>query len=328
MYSIKLRNNTTFTASDNETIFEAAKKNNIHLEHSCLKARCSACKVKVVDGETEVIENDLILSNNERKEGYILSCNTKALSDVILDIEDLGNIELFESKIVPAKINAIDKLTDDVIQVELRLPPTVNFKFNPGQYINLIKGTTKRSYSIAEVRTDKTLVFYIKNYESGVMSKYWFNEAKPNDLLRMEGPLGTFFYRPKENIENIIFLGTGTGIAPINAILQNFDQNPQLIEGKNIIIYFGARFEKDLFWTNSFKNINIKFIPVLSKPCASWKGESGYIQDLLIKDQYNLVFSQVFACGSDQMIKSAKQLLIQHQLDEMNFYSDAFICSN
>ncbi|MBB6458889.1 FAD-binding oxidoreductase [Flammeovirga kamogawensis] len=328
MYIITLKNNKSFICDKNETIFDAAKKNNIYLEHSCLKARCSACKVKVLDGQTIQIEDDLILTDSERKEGYILSCNTKALSDISLDIEDLGDIELYESKVVPTKINKIEQLTKDVIKVILRLPPTANFQFNAGQYINLIKGTTKRSYSIAEILNDKSLVFYIKNYKGGEMSQYWFNEAKPNDLLRMEGPLGSFFYRPKEIIKELIFLGTGTGIAPINAILQYFDKNPELIQNKSVNVYFGARHEEDLFWSNSFNTIDITFTPVLSKPQGNWPGEKGYVQNSLLQDISNLKEAQVFACGSDQMIQDAKVLLLENGLEESNFYADAFICTN
>lgn len=328
MHKVVLKNNKTFSCDNNETIFEAARKNKIHLEHSCLKARCSACKVKVLDGQTSQVEDDLILTHTERKEGYILSCNTRALSDISLDIEDLGDVELYESKVVPAKINKIEKLTKDVIKVILRLPPTANFQFNAGQYINLIKGSIKRSYSIAEILNDKSLVFYIKNYKGGEMSRYWFNEAKPNDLLRMEGPLGTFFYRPKANIKDIIFLGTGTGIAPINAILQHFDKNPELVLQKNIKVYFGARHDEDLFWSNNFNTIDITFTPVLSRPQENWSGEKGYVQNSLLKDISNLKEAQVFACGSDQMIQDAKVLLLENGLEESNFYADAFICTN
>ncbi|WP_044208245.1 FAD-binding oxidoreductase [Flammeovirga sp. OC4] len=328
MYQITLKNNKSFSCEENESIFDAARKKNIHLEHSCLKARCSACKVRVLEGETERIEEDLILTDEEKDNNYILSCNTIPKSDLKLDIEDLGYITIYESKIYPSKINKIEKLTSDVVALELRLPPTANFQFNAGQYVNLIKGTTKRSYSIAKVNADKTLVFYIKNYEGGLMSQYWFNEAKLNDLIRLEGPLGTFFYRPKEEIQNIILLATGTGIAPINAILNYFDESPDVVENKSIHVYFGARYNEDLFWSSNFKNISLTFTPVLSRPNNTWKGKKGYIQRILLEDQIDLQSSQVFACGSNQMINDAKRLLIENKLKEENFYADAFICTN
>ena len=149
MFEIKLKNNKTFSFDKDSTIFEAAKKNNINLEHSCLSARCRSCLVKVVSGITIDKEEELVLTEIDKNQNFVLSCNAKPLSDFELDIEDLGEITLFEKKIIPSKISVIEKLTDDVIKVVLRLPPNSNFNFNSGQYVNLIKGNLTRSYSIA-----------------------------------------------------------------------------------------------------------------------------------------------------------------------------------
>ena len=215
MFKIKLKDNKTFTCDKDSTIFEAAKKSNIVLEHSCLSSRCRSCVVKVLSGNTINKEEELVLSEEDKNKNFVLSCNAKPLSDLELDIEDLGEITLFDKKIIPSKINSIVKLTDDVLKVTLRIPPNSNFKFNSGQYVNIIKGNLTRSYSIANSSDHKNqLEFFIKKYTNGLMSAYFFNEAKINDLLRLEGPIGTFFLRDS-SLKNIIFLATGTGIAPV-----------------------------------------------------------------------------------------------------------------
>ena len=145
MYKIKLRNNKLFECSENETIFEAAKSNNIILEHSCLTGRCRSCIVKVKSGSTKEIKKDIILSKEERDCNFILSCNAKPLSDIELDAEDLGNFTIYQKKTLATKISSIENLTNDVIKLQLRFPPKINFKFHPGQYINLIKGDIVRS---------------------------------------------------------------------------------------------------------------------------------------------------------------------------------------
>lgn len=194
MFVIYLKNNKTFNCDKDSTIFEAAKKNNIVLEHSCLSSRCRSCVVKVLSGKTINKEEEMVLSKEDKNENFILSCNSIPLSDLELDIEDLGDITLFEKKIIPSKINIIEKLNDDVIKIVVRIPPNSNFNFNSGQYVNIIKGGITRSYSIANSSYHKNqLEFFIKNYENGLMSGYFFNEAKINDLLRLEGPIGTFF---------------------------------------------------------------------------------------------------------------------------------------
>lgn len=328
MFLIKLKNNKTFTCDKDTTIFEAAKRNNINLEHSCLSSRCRSCVVKVLSGYTINKEDELVLTEDDKKKKFVLSCNAKPLSDIELDIEDIGEIKLFEKKIIPSKISVIEKLTDDVIRVVLRLPPNSNFNFNSGQYVNIIKGNITRSYSIANCSDHKNqLEFFIKNYENGLMSDYFFKEAKINNLLRLEGPIGTFFLRDS-SFKNIIFLATGTGIAPIKSILEGLDKSHEQFKNKNIWVIVGARYQDDLFWEPNLKNLNIKYIPVLSRQVNDWNGAKGYVQDIVLKKQIDLENTQVYACGSNDMINSAKELFLKNKLKENNFFSDAFVQTN
>jgi CDP-4-dehydro-6-deoxyglucose reductase, E3 len=328
MFKIKLKNNKTFTCDTDSTIFEAAKNNNINLEHSCLSARCRSCIVKVVSGTTIDKETELVLTENDKNENFVLSCNAKPTSDLELEIEDLGDILIYEKKIIPSKINLIEKLTDDVIRVVLRIPPKANFNFNSGQYVNLIKGDITRSYSISNSSDHKNqLEFFIKNYVNGLMSKYWFEEAKINDLIRIEGPVGTFFLRDSK-VENIIFLATGTGIAPIKSIIEGLEELYQQHQNRVFWVIVGARYKDDLFWKPNSDKLNIKYIPVLSRQKKDWDGEKGYVQDIVLNEEIDLLNSQVYACGSNNMIKSAKELFLKNNLKEINFFSDAFVSTN
>jgi CDP-4-dehydro-6-deoxyglucose reductase, E3 len=330
MFKITLNNNKSFICDSNTTIFEAAKNNGIILEHSCLTARCRSCAVQLETGTTKDRFDDLILSNEEKLNNWILSCNAIPTSDILLNIDDLGDVKIFEKKIVAAKILSIRQINEGVIEVQLRFPPNSKFKYNSGQYVNISKGELKRSYSIANnFKENGVLTFYIKRYEKGFMSKYWFDEAKENDLLRVEGPLGSFFLRETE-MENIVFIATGTGIAPINAMLEAIAESSSKFLNKNIWIFVGARYEKDLFWNiNMLHSIpNLKFIPVLSRGSESWNGETGYVQDIVIKHNIPLSNTQVYACGSNMMIEAAKAFFVEKGLDKRHFFSDAFVATN
>ena len=328
MFTIKLKNNKSFQCDEYLTIFEAAKKNNFILEHSCLNSRCSSCMVKVISGQTKNNEEELVLTEEQKKQKFVLSCNAKPLSDLELDIEDLGEITLFEKKIIPSKISVIEKLTEEVIKVVLRIPPNSNFNFNSGQYVNIIKGNLTRSYSIANSSNHKNqLEFFIKKYTNGLMSEYFFKEAKINDLLRLEGPIGSFFLRDS-SLKNIIFLATGTGIAPIKAILEGLEKSHQQYQNKNLWLFIGARYKNDLFWEPISESLNINYIPVLSRQVNGWNGAKGYVQNIVLKQQIDLENTQVYACGSNDMINSAKELFFKNNLKENNFFSDAFVQSN
>lgn len=330
MYDIFLKNDKSFPCDSDTTIFDSAQKAGIVLNHSCLNARCSSCIVKIITGETKNRNEELVLTEEQKKQNFVLSCNAKPLSNLRLDIEDLGNIKFFDKKVVPAKISSIEKIKNDVIKVVFRLPPTSNFQFNSGQYVNLIKSNINRSYSIANKSSNNNqLEFFIKKYKNGLMSKYWFEEAKINDLLRIEGPLGSFFLRESQ-CENIIFLATGTGIAPIKAILESVLDAPSNFSKKKFWIFVGARYEEDLLWnptTNSDK-IQVNYIPVLSRQMNDWNGERGYVQEAVLKQHINLENTHVYACGSNEMIHSAKKLLLKNSLKENSFFSDAFVATN
>ena len=328
MFNIYLKNGKKFVCDEDSTILDAAKKNKVLLEHSCLSYRCRSCMVKLLSGKTKNVEEEFVLTEKEKNSYYVLSCNAVPVSDLKLDVEDLGNITFYEKKITPSKINLIEKLTSDIIRVVLRIPPNSNFNFISGQYVNITREKLTRSYSIASCSSHKNqLEFFIKKYETGLMSDYFFKEAKTNDLLRLEGPLGTFFFRDSD-LKNIVFLATGTGIAPIKSILEGLDKEYEKHHDKIFLIIVGARYKQDLFWEPDTKNLNIKHIQVLSRPEKNWDGSKGYVQDILLNQQIDLKRTQVYACGSFDMINSAKKILLENNLLEANFFSDAFIQTN
>lgn len=325
-FKITLKNNTIFNGDSDKTIFDSALKSNITLNHSCLVARCMSCKARVLKGSFENVNEETVLSEVERAQGYLLTCNSKPASDMKLDIEDLGNIKINIPRTLPCKVDYLEKVSKDVIKLILRLPPRTDFEFIPGQYVNLIKGPIKRSYSIAgTIGNGSKLEFFIKRYEDGKMSSYLFEHAKENDLLRLQGALGTFFYR-QSSTDTIVFLATGTGIAPVKAILEGLDE--QTLQNKKIFVVWGARKSGDFFWNPTCISENIEYIPTLSKQDGTWDGAYGYVQETILKALKDFSKTQVYACGSNNMIKDSKKLLEKKGLGIGHFYSDAFVNSN
>lgn len=310
-------------------MLDNARAQGITLEYSCRTGRCGVCKARVLSGETEAFKGELSLSDGERNAGYILTCCRYAQSDVELDIEDVGAIGDIVVRTMPCRIDVIEKLSEDVVKITLRLPPNSKFSYVAGQYLDVIGGGgIRRSYSIANsCREDEKLELHIREVQSGVMSRYWFSEAKANDLLRLEGPLGTFSLREKDS-KNIVFLATGTGIAPVKAMLEQILSSPALATDKKIYIYWGGRKQTDVYWNPDLGDLDAVFIPVLSRADSTWTGRKGYVQTALMEDTVDLANSVVYACGSEDMIFSARQSLTAAGLPAKNFYSDAFVRSN
>lgn len=322
---ISINNERFFEASPDLSILESARNESITIDHSCLSGRCSECKVRVVSGEFVMPSTQEGLTDNEVQEGYCLSCITKPLSDMVL--EDVSFIEgvLPEVRTLPAKISALEFLSKDVVKVKLRIPPNKTLEFIPGQFIDLSVKNIKRSYSIASTPSDSEIELLIKNYPSGQLSNYLFNEAKVNDLLRIEGPKGTYIL-PKDIPQNLIFISTGTGIAP-NLSLIKSALNEGAIQSSQITLIHGQRTSKEHIYSIEEYINGIKIIKCTSRESAEGFVE-GYVQDAVKGLDLNIGDSLVFACGNPQMIGELKMQIVSLGLKEKNFKSDVFVPSN
>ncbi len=308
------------------SILDSALRSQVNFEYSCKNGQCGACKTTLLEGDVLELQIQTALSDTDVEDKKILTCCCAPISDIVIDAEDLTALKHIEIKTLPARINKIEKKTGKIVEIDLRLPPTANLAFLEGQYFDVIGPQgVRRSYSIASSTSNKVLKFWIKEVEGGLLSQYWFNDAKENDLLRIEGPKGSFFF--KEPKKYIIFLATGTGIAPIKAILDKLSESPDVVSSTNLMLYWGNREPNEFFWEPDYPELNLQYIPVLSKTHDAWVGRTGYIQGNVINDNLDLGDTQVYACGSLSMIESAKLLLVNNGLNEKYFYSDAFVSS-
>jgi CDP-4-dehydro-6-deoxyglucose reductase len=328
MHTISTTTGKQFSIQAKETLLDAALRQGIVLEYSCRTGRCSTCKGRVISGSTVAAHEELGLTPAERNAGWILTCVREAIGDATLAIDDLGEVRLFPAKTLPCRIQSIERLASDVVRVMLRTPPTSSFDYHSGQYIDVIgPGGVRRSYSVANAPgADKLIELHVREVPGGVMSRYWFSQAKQNDLLRLNGPLGTFFLRDITD-KDLVFLATGTGIAPVKAMLVTLSTMESQHQPRSVTVYWGGRLPQDLYWRPSDIKVDHRFETVLSRATDEWKGRRGHVQRALLADKPELQNSVVYACGSDAMIHSASELLQQAGLPPRAFHSDAFVCS-
>lgn len=328
MHLVKLSSGNQFRSVPGLSLVDAALASGLTLPHSCKTGRCSTCKCKVIQGETIALQMEAGITDKEKAEGWILSCAREAHSDVELEVEDLGGIVLPPSKTLPCRISHIEYMSSDVVRVILRLPPSADFKFIPGQYVDVIGPLgVRRSYSLACSNTaDKTLELHIREVDGGVMSDYWFKQAQVNDLLRLNGPLGTFFLRNLAQLD-LVFLATGTGIAPVKAMVESLADVPLDQAPKSVTVFWGGRTASDLYFDLQATPVKHRFVPVLSRSTATWTGFNGYVYNAFLNSKPSLIDTVVYACGSDAMIRSAKASLLAAGLPDKRFFADAFVSS-
>lgn len=322
-FKIRLGNDKEFICEDGESILLSAQRNNIYLANSCTNGRCGACISKVLSGESSEIQSEIYSLDD----GEILTCCRTAKTDMVLDIKETRKLP--DQITSPCKINKLELLKKDIMRVELRLPPSSNFIFLPGQHVILKKtGIAERSYSIANGSfINNKLIFIIKNYQNGIFSDYLFNKAKINDLLIIDGPRGSFNLDVSKAKKKLLFFATGTGIAPINSMLEELFESGQNRHFESIKLFWGNRSLND-FYQNEFSIFNkIDLFLCTSREEASEQNFSGYVQEVAANINTNFNDYEIYGCGSDSMINSLKKILTDKRYNFDHFHYDAFVVS-
>jgi len=316
-----------FQSDPEGSILDAAISSNIYLAHSCMNGNCGICKSRLLKGDIRHLSESQALSETEIRDGFILTCCSQALSDIEIEADYYPELSSINRMIQPCKVESIEFPVIDVAILKLKLPPAADFRFLPGQYIQLIIKGERRSYSIANIMDTYTgIELHIRKVDGGVFSEYIFNELKKNQLLQLDGPVGSFFVRKEDG--PVVFLAGGTGFAPVKSMVE------QLIKDKTdrkIYIYWGVS-SKQLLYTDiankwQSKYGNIEYIPVVSDD-NSYKGRQGLVHRAVLEDFNDLSVYDVYACGSPEMIETARDDFIASGMKPEKFYSDAFVSTD
>jgi CDP-4-dehydro-6-deoxyglucose reductase, E3 len=318
-----------FTVQNGETVLEAALRENFALPYGCRNGACGACKGKVLEGRVDYGQHqDGALSDEDKKKGLALFCTAKPISDLVLEVKEISAAKDIPVKTLPCRVEKMEKLAADVMAIWLKLPSNERLQFLPGQYIDfLLKDGRKRSFSLANAPEDDGLLeLHIRHVPGGFFTDHVFNAMKVKEILRINGPLGSFFLR--ESDKPVIFLAGGTGFAPIKSILMHAFKHGV---DRQMVLYWGAKARADLYqgelpdaWAREHDNFS--FVPVLSeaKPEDGWAGRAGFVHQAILADFGDLSGYEVYACGAPPMIDAARKDFVARGLPEDAFFSDAF----
>lgn len=325
----------SFQVAPGQSVLDAALAADVMLPYSCRGGGCSTCKGKVLEGEFEAGEAPQhILDDTELAQGYTLMCQVHPQSDLRIESPQARLVTDIQVRKMPARVLQMETLTDDVMRLVLQLPPSQPVAFYAGQYIEIIlKDGRRRSYSMANAQQENNQIeLHIRHMPGGVFTDHVFGVTEPamkeRAMLRTEGPMGSFFLREDSN-KPLVFLASGTGFAPIKALVEHMQaKNIQ----REIRFYWGGRRPKDIYlielaqqWVQTMPNFS--FIPVVSDALAedNWSGRTGFVHQAVITDMPDLSGWEVYACGAPIMIESAQKEFVQQcGLDAALFYADAF----
>ena len=324
---------TNFTVENDESVLDAALRQGVGLPYGCRNGLCGNCKGKLQSGQVHYRQNPEALTAEEKQHGYTLFCQACPDSDLTIAIQEITNSTDLPIRRFPAKVVSITQLNHDVMRICLKPPEAVRMQFLAGQYINFIlKDGRRRSFSIANPpHEDKYIELHVRHIQGGRFTGEVFDNMHVNDIVRLEGPLGSFFLR-EDSPRPVIFLAGGTGFAPIKGIIEyTLKKNHH----REFYLYWGARSVEDLYmhdvaqhWAAEYSHIH--YIPVLSepKPEDHWQGRTGYVHEAILQDFDSLAGYDIYGSGPPAMVYAGRDAFLPRGLDPQHYYSDAFEFSN
>lgn len=331
----------SFATEPNEAILPAAIRQGIGLPYGCKDGACGSCKCKKLEGAVvHGPHQTKALSADEEAAGYILACCAVPQTDVVIESRQVTDESAFPVKKMPSRVAALEKKAHDVMLVRLQLPANDTLRYHAGQYLEFIlRDGARRAYSMANaphtlVKTDAVppvgpqVELHIRHMAGGKFTAHVFNAMKEKEILRVEGPFGSFYLR-EDSDKPIVLLASGTGFAPIKAVIEHM-QHKGII--RPATLYWGGRRPADLYlhdWVQArlAEMPQLSYVPVISDalPEDQWTGRTGFVHRAVLQDLPDLSGHQVYACGAPIVVDSARaEYSAQAGLPPEEFYADSF----
>jgi CDP-4-dehydro-6-deoxyglucose reductase, E3 len=320
-----------FCANSDECILAAGIRQGIGLPYGCKDGACGSCKVKKVSGTVvHGPHQSKALSDDEEAAGFMLTCCAKPQSDVVLESRQVTEVGAFPVKKMPARVASFTKASPDVMIVNLQLPAADPLQYHAGQYVEVIlRDGARRSYSMANAaHMGPGMDLHIRHMPGGKFTDHVFGAMKEKEILRLEGPYGSFYLREESSLP-MVLLASGTGFAPIKAIIEHMQLKAI---NRPATLYWGGRRPADLYmhdWVlaKCAELPNLKYIPVISDalPEDAWAGRTGFVHRAVMQDFPDLSGHQVYACGAPIVVDSARSdFAAACKLSPDEFFADSF----
>ena len=320
----------SFHAEEGDTLLEAALRDSVALPYGCRNGECGTCKAQLVLGQVYYPKGlPPALSPEEQGTGKVLPCQARPTTDVVIEAREIAAAAGIAVRTLPARVARMQRLSHDVMALYLKLPTTQRMQFLAGQYVDiLLRDGTRRGFSIASApHDDEFLELHVRLVEGGSFTGYVFHQMKEKDVLRIQGPLGSFFLR-EDSPRPAILMGGGTGFAPLKGMLEHAFH---VGVSRPLHLYWGARARCDLYqdalpqrWLR--ERGDFRYTPVLSEPDREdvWTGRTGLVHRAVVEDHPDLSGYDLYMSGPPAMIAAARERFALHGLPEQQLYFDSF----
>ncbi|HET7864732.1 MAG TPA: CDP-6-deoxy-delta-3,4-glucoseen reductase [Burkholderiaceae bacterium] len=323
-----------FEVARDEAMLPAALRQGLVLPYGCKDGACGSCKSRLLEGRViHGAHQQKALSAEEEAAGLILTCCGTPQTDCVIEQRQVAAAGQFTAQKMPARVMSLARAAPDVAVLRLQLPANVQLQYHAGQYVEFIlKDGARRSYSMANAPSTQQqqpgIELHIRHMPGGKFTDHVFGALKERDILRIEGPFGSFYLR-EDSDKPIVLLASGTGFAPIKAIIEHMQAKGLT---RPAVLYWGCRTRADLYqheWAEQAAAAmpSLRYVPVLSEPRPEdgWSGRTGLVHLAVMQDLPDLSGHQVYACGVPIMVESARRdFLARCGLPGEEFYADSF----
>ncbi len=225
----------TFQVDRDEPILLAAIRQGIGLPYGCKDGACGSCKCRLLEGRViHGTHQAKALSDAEEEAGLMLTCRAAAQTDVVIEARTVPGLGEFPVRKLPTRVARIERPAADVAVLTMQLPANDAFQYKAGQYVEFIlRDGDRRSYSIANAphrqrellaNGQPAIELHLRHMPGGKFTDHVFSALKERDILRIEGPFGSFFLR-EDRTRPIVLLASGTGFAPIKALIEQIEHD-------------------------------------------------------------------------------------------------------
>ncbi len=317
-----------FWVEPQETILQAAQRQGVRIHSDCEFGGCGTCRIQVTRGQVRYEDDCLPMSiaDDEHEQGHAAACQARLEEDVEISLASHMDV-LPDTQCVTAHVHSVERACQGIWRLVLQLPADAVVEFRPGQYLNILFDDGRaRSFSMAnaDARSGR-IELHVREVEGGRFTQACLPHLQPGDQLQLDLPLGVFYWRERD-WRPMVMVATGTGIAPIKAILESLldtDDCPP------VSLYWGMNRPEDLYLAQEIaawadRLCEFRFVPVLSHADECWSGARGYVQEQVCRDLPDLSEHAVYLCGSPVMIEQAQTMFKEHGADERFMYADAF----
>jgi len=227
---------------------------------------------------------------------------------------------------IKATVKSNVRVTNDVCLTVMTITSPANLQFKAGQYL-FIKASERvlRAYSLSSLPSMlPEIEFCVERVEGGVASNYIWN-LQPGQEVELTGVFGQFVYKNDPLIEKIVMIGTGTGVAPLKAMIEQ-----ALLDGETrpIHLLFGEKTQADFYFIELFQNLKKQYPNFSYTLCCSREEVGGFFFGRVTK-ALEAMFpleqkTSFYLCGGQAMLTDVRTLLTSKNIVPKFIYQEKF----